>query len=101
MRIGKLLISSGIAVTLASLAAKTFGRVEVVGDSMTPALEPGDRLLLISKRPRVGDVVAVRDPRASDRVLVKRVSAIDGGDVAVVGDNLDASTDSRMFGPVA
>src|SRR5437763_4301912 len=100
MRIGKLLISSGIAATLASLAVKTFGRVEVVGDSMTPALEPGDRLLLVAVRPRVGDVVAVRDPRAPDRVLVKRVQTIAASGVTVLGDNAPASTDSRTFGPV-
>jgi signal peptidase I len=100
MRIGKLLICSGIAATLASLAVKAFGRVEVVGDSMTPALEPGDRLLLVAVRPRVGDVVAVRDPRAPDRVLVKRVQTIAAGGITVLGDNASASTDSRTFGPV-
>jgi nickel-type superoxide dismutase maturation protease len=100
MRIGKLLISSGIAATLASLAVKAFGRVEVVGDSMIPALEPGDRLLLVVVRPRVGDIVAVRDPRMPDRVLVKRVQDITADGVTVLGDNACASTDSRTFGPV-
>jgi len=100
MRIGKLLICSGIAATLASLAVKAFGRVEVVGDSMTPALEAGDRLLLIALRPRVGDVVAVRDPRAYERVLVKRVGDIGADGVTVLGDNASASTDSRAFGRV-
>ena len=100
MRIGKLLISSGIVVTLATVAVKAFGRVEVTGDSMRPFLEPGDRLLLIATRPRVGDVVAVRDPRDASRVLVKRVDAIGASGVTVVGDNPGASTDSRTFGPV-
>jgi len=80
-------------------------RVAVHGDSMRPALEPGDRLLVVgflSVRP--GDVVAVVDPRdeGGGRVLVKRVSAVDdsSGDVTVLGDAPDASTDSRTFGAV-
>src|SRR5205807_5623378 len=49
-------------------------RVAVQGDSMRPALEPGDRLLVLRLlRPRPGDVVAVVDPRDGERVMVKRV----------------------------
>jgi nickel-type superoxide dismutase maturation protease len=77
-------------------------RVQVHGDSMRPALEAGDRLLVVARRPRPGDVVAVVDPRDEERVMVKRVSAIDPGDggITVLGDNPAASTDSRTFGPV-
>jgi len=71
--------------------------VVVDGDSMQPALSPGDRLLVIRLRPRVGDVVALRH---RDRTIVKRVAAIDGDAVTVLGDNVDGSTDSRTFGPV-
>jgi nickel-type superoxide dismutase maturation protease len=78
-------------------------RVEVHGDSMRPALEGGDRLLVVALRPRPGDVVAVVDPRDPDRVLVKRVASVDPqyGDVTVLGDAPEASTDSRVFGAVA
>jgi nickel-type superoxide dismutase maturation protease len=69
---------------------------------MRPALEPGDRLVVVALRPRAGDVVAVVDPRDGERVMVKRVAAVDPGDgtVTVLGDNPPASTDSRTFGPV-
>ena len=78
-------------------------RVEVEGDSMRPALEPGDRLLVVAGRRglRPGDVVAVRDPRApAVRTMVKRVSAVGPDGVSVLGDSPEASTDSRTFGPV-
>jgi nickel-type superoxide dismutase maturation protease len=78
-------------------------RVVVEGESMRPALRPGDRLLVLrlGRRLRVGDVIALRDPRLPERVLVKRVAEVraDGG-LVVLGDNPAASTDSRVFGPV-
>jgi nickel-type superoxide dismutase maturation protease len=73
--------------------------VVVDGDSMRPALEPGDRLLVLRLPIRVGHVVAVRRPDV-DLVVVKRVAALDGDQVTLVGDNRDHSTDSRSFGPV-
>ena len=78
------------------------GRVEVVGDSMLPALAPGDRLVVVrGGRAAVGDIVAVIDPRTPDRTLVKRVAARRPEGVIVLGDNAAASTDSRALGPVA
>jgi type IV secretory pathway protease TraF len=74
---------------------------------MVPTLLPGDRLLvwrgLGPLRPpiRVGDLVAVVDPRDPDeRLMVKRVAGRAGTEVFVQGDNEAASTDSRHFGPV-
>jgi nickel-type superoxide dismutase maturation protease len=77
-------------------------RVVVTGESMLPAVHPGDRLLVVGPwPPRPGHVVAVPDPRRpADRVLVKRVASVDGGVVDLRGDNDGASTDSRHFGPV-
>jgi nickel-type superoxide dismutase maturation protease len=67
---------------------------------MRPALTPGDRLLVVRRRRyRVGDVVALRDPR-DGRTIVKRVGGIDAGGISVFGDNEHASTDSRTFGAV-
>ncbi len=77
------------------------GRVEVAGDSMLPALAAGDRLVVLRVGPaRVGHVVAVADPRAGGRTLVKRVAARGPAGVTVLGDNPAASTDSRSLGPV-
>jgi nickel-type superoxide dismutase maturation protease len=80
------------------------GRVEVDGESMVPTLLPGDRLVVVrGLRPRAGDLVTVADPRAPQRVVVKRVAAVAGGSLSTVvvrGDNPAASTDSRTFGPV-
>ena len=76
-------------------------RVVVEGRSMEPTLAPGDRLLVVRARHlHPGDVVAVRDPTEARRVLVKRISAVLEDEIVVRGDNPEASTDSRSFGPV-
>lgn len=46
-------------------------------------------------RPRVGDVVIAKHHRIE---LIKRVSELEGGKVFLLGDNAEASTDSRQFG---
>lgn len=90
------------------LAAAAAGvrRVVVEGESMRPALAPGDRLVVVwlPRRAalRPGAVVAAADPREPGRLLVKRVAALEpDGRVLLQGDNTAASTDSRTFGPVA
>lgn len=73
---------------------------------MVPTLRPGDRVLVVRGfgrlRPaiRVGDLVALADPRDAERTMIKRVAGFDGEGVVVRGDNEAASTDSRHFGPV-
>ena len=107
----------GVGVAAAAVAGglllvPAVRRVEVEGGSMVPALRPGDRLVVVGRSrwsrlrasgrwPSIGEVVAVRDPRRADRMLVKRVGAVDRleGTVTVVGD-APLSTDSRAFGPV-
>ena len=83
------------------------GRLRVAGESMAPVLLPGDRVLIwrgfgpLRPTIRVGDLVAVVDPRDPERVIVKRIAGRVGTDVVVRGDNQAASTDSRHFGPVS
>jgi nickel-type superoxide dismutase maturation protease len=97
-----------VSLSAAVVAGRWLHRVEVAGPSMTPALQPGDRLLVLGP-PRLpeawirpGVVVALGDPRRPGRTLIKRVSTVDRrrGTVEVLGDARDASTDSREFGPV-
>ena len=91
-------------ITVGAVAvARSVVRVEVGGSSMVPTLLPGDRVVAVrTLATRVGDVVAVADPRMASRLLVKRVVTVhaDGG-VEVAGDNPAASTDSRTFGRVS
>ena len=95
-----------LMVLAAAGAATVFTRVEIVGDSMLPTLEQGDRLVVLRfghrRRLRLGDLVTVRDPREDGhrRVLVKRVADVDREGVELTGDNPEASTDSRSFGRV-
>jgi len=108
-RWGPLLWLVALAGLLAAARYHPFRRVEVVGSSMVPALLPGDRLVVLRTpwrspfRPGPGKVVALRDPRRPDRILIKRVRSVDLGlgTLEVEGDSREFSTDSRSFGPVA
>ena len=73
---------------------------------MAPAFAAGERVFVSRaaywfSKPRPGDLVVVRDPRQPDRLLLKRIDRSAGEDGwLVLGDNPEASTDSRTFGPV-
>ena len=76
-------------------------RLVVEGDSMRPTLLAGDRVVAVPwGRVRPGDLVAVRDPRQPERVLVKRAVGVGEVEIDVRGDSPEHSTDSRHFGPV-
>ncbi len=82
-----------------------FDRYIVEGQSMTPGVSPDERVLVSRlaywfSKPKSGDLVALRDPREPERLLIKRIDETHGNSFEVSGDNVDASTDSRTFGPV-
>jgi signal peptidase I len=63
--------------------------IRIPTDSMTPAISPGDHLLLDKRDgagPAVGDVVVVTDP-LGDGLIVKRVVAV-GGDTIGFEDGI-------------
>ncbi|MGA3214275.1 MAG: nickel-type superoxide dismutase maturation protease [Acidimicrobiales bacterium] len=94
-----MVVSGAVAATVIWARPR---RVVVEGVSMVPALAPGDRLLVVNLgRPREGDIVALRDPTEPGRLLVKRLTAFLPSGIEVLGDNQEASRDSRHFGPVA
>ncbi len=81
------------------------GRYRVEGESMLPEISPGERVLVNKAaywlgKPSTGDLVVLRDPRDSRRLLLKRLDTPDGDRWHVAGANAPASTDSRTFGPV-
>ncbi|MGI8998272.1 MAG: S26 family signal peptidase [Candidatus Limnocylindria bacterium] len=89
-----------LAIVGALLVRRYFDVVEVRGQSMAPTLRPGDRLLVVRRGPRVGDIVLAQDPRDPRRELIKRVARVDGLGVILRGDNPAGSTDARIFGVV-
>ncbi len=71
---------------------------------MFPTLLDGDhvlvnRLAYMFHKPKVGDGVALKDPR-DGKVLIKRITKIENQHYFVIGDNKHYSTDSREFGMI-
>lgn len=68
----------------------------IMGDSMLPTLRQGQLVLFASGHPaKVGDIVMIRHNGVEK---IKRVARLEGGRVYLLGDNPEASTDSRQFG---
>jgi nickel-type superoxide dismutase maturation protease len=82
-------------------------RFRIEDRSMAPSMAPGD-FVIVNRwsyklgKPAQGDVVVLRDPENPGGHLVKRIASIaTSGGYFVVGDNMEASRDSRAFGPIA
>ena len=69
---------------------------------MEPTLRAGDWIVVssLSRPPRVGEIVLVRDPRDPENLMLKRVGEVSDAACTVLGDRPEGSTDSREFGPV-
>ncbi|MET8680607.1 nickel-type superoxide dismutase maturation protease [Streptomyces sp. NPDC004647] len=81
--------------------ALPYGLAEVVGPSMVPTLQPGDRLVVRYGAPvRPGGVVVLRHPMQQDLLIVKRAVERREGGWWVLGDNPFVENDSREFGAV-
>jgi signal peptidase I len=84
---------AGLLATMASVAwaLRDVRRVEIAGYSMTPALQPGDFVLVRRGAPpparEYGLIVAVRDPRpdGDGRLLLKRVVGLPGESLRIGG----------------
>jgi len=78
---------------------------QVENRSMTPALLPGDLLLADARSAALrslksGQIVIYENLGHPRSFLVKRIHAISGDSVFVVGDNEEMSYDSRQTGPI-
>ena len=79
--------------------------MRVDGFSMAPTLLPGDLVLITPMRaeatlPALGSIVVARPPGRSSTRIIKRLATIQAGNLVLLGDNPQASTDSRQFGAV-
>jgi len=77
-----------------------FSRLQVQGSSMLPTFSPKQNLISFNwayffSQPKKGEVVMVKQ---SGKLIVKRISKVKDGNLFLVGDNPEKSTDSRQFG---
>ncbi len=75
----------------------------ISGDSMLPTFVEGQRVLgdpkaFRDRPPRVGEVVVARHPFQRGLFVIKRVEALVDGRFRLLGDNPQASSDSRTLG---
>jgi nickel-type superoxide dismutase maturation protease len=76
-------------------------RVRIVGPSMAPTML-NDEWWVVRRTSavRAGDVVLMVHPRRPDLLIVKRLVRREGSGWWVLGDNPDASEDSRQLGAI-
>ena len=69
---------------------------------MLPTLKNGDAVLINPKaKLKRGDIVLANHPYKRSVKILKRIKEFtENGDLFLIGDNADESTDSRTFGAV-
>lgn len=78
-----------VLASLITLLYVVFSVIRVEGESMLPALEPGDRMLITRGYgvPRAGDIVCfTADEGDHSARVVKRVIGVPGDTIQIVGD---------------
>ncbi len=75
---------------------------QVAGDSMFPALNEGDLVLVNPFAAlEIGDIVVARHPFKRSVSIIKRIAEILSGErYILLSDNLEDSADSRSFGAI-
>ncbi|HMS22308.1 MAG TPA: signal peptidase I [Candidatus Levybacteria bacterium] len=74
------------------------GIFKITGHSMEPTIKNGDSVLAVGMFSiKKGDVIVFQN---DSKYFVKRVAAIIGDKVKVLGDNPEDSFDSRNFGEI-
>lgn len=71
--------------------------------SMEPSCREGDfvlvnRMSYLFSRPKVGQLVVLKDPESPARRIIKRIITVKDSFLWVEGDNKEESRDSRNFG---
>lgn len=105
--LANLIIIIPVGAVMVGVIYYLFPVITVCGDSMFPTYCDGEivfgtRIFCRSKLKR-GDVVLYHAPNDKKRIVIKRIEEVreGAGVMYCLGDNLDASHDSRFYGYVA
>ncbi|GMR39827.1 hypothetical protein PMAYCL1PPCAC_10022, partial [Pristionchus mayeri] len=121
-RVRKYSAIGGLSYCVAHTVANYLGELVIcTGPSMHPTIEDGDlviaeRLSIMNRTLRKGDIVGCLNPHDHTQLLCKRLAGLERdiveptehlphgrvplGHCFLLGDNAPVSTDSRAFGPV-
>jgi signal peptidase I len=91
---------------LTRIARSWPNRVAVSGHSMEPTLRDGDWLLVdpeafVARPPAPGELCVAFDPRAPQRLIVKRASVVTGSRATLASDHPAHLAAQESIGPVA
>lgn len=108
--LGTIQLAVGAILLAVGINTFVFQSYEVIGDSMSPTLHNGDRLIIskIGKSwasvtngdyiPERGDIIVFKSPSGQDRQLIKRVIGLPGEKVIVKNGNILVINDNNPDG---